>query len=155
MHRIKYDLGHGLSSKMVTCWPWIDVTELYTLLPASDISNNAYFLNNCSLWWGMAYTVFNFFFFFLQHTLSTQNLTKSKNEIFITAFVTEHLLNITSQSSYKYLMYFWQSLRETAFFFSSSEEHVLKKEGFMDIQYQCHSRSETSKKHSFSIEVNT
>src|SRR4029434_9298470 len=30
--------------------------ELYTLLTVSDISNNAFFHNNCSLWWGMAYT---------------------------------------------------------------------------------------------------
>lgn len=75
----------------------------------------------------------------IRNTLhSTQESTKIKNEIFITAFVTEHLWNITPQSSYKY----WMCLGDSILLLV---EHVLREEGIMDIQYQCHSRSETSK----------
>lgn len=77
--------------------------------------------------------------------LITQKSTKNqKMKYLLQHFVTEHLLNITSQSSYKYLMYFWQSLRETASYHLVRNTCWKRKE-FMDIQYQCHSRSETSK----------
>lgn len=82
---------------------------------------------------------------FICNTLyNTQESTKIQNEIFITAFVSEHLWNITPQSLYKYWMYFWQSLRETVFNLLVSNT-CWKRGEFMDIQYQCHSRFETSK----------
>lgn len=57
----------------------------------------------------------------------TQESTKIKNEIFITAFVTEHLWNITPQSSYTSIECISDKARGRQY--SSSEEHVLRKEG--------------------------
>lgn len=76
--------------------------------------------------------------------LSTQKSNKNQKWNIYYSICDWTPLNITSQSSYKYLMYFWQSLRETASYHLVRNTCWKRKE-FMDIQYQCHSRSETSK----------